>query len=72
MCKYIYESLSVEEIQGIEGLNNSFWYVSVTSPNKLQKSSHSPNKSQKSVVEVLFLLVSLAQEETHTIGTYID
>jgi len=75
LCVNIYECFSVEEIQGIEGLNNSFWNVSVAldhSPNKLQKSSHSPNKLQKSVVEVLFLLVSLAQEETHTIGTYID
>ena len=56
---------SLEEIQGIEGLSNSFWCIRVDdhcrhSPNKLQK-SHSPNKLQKSVVEVLFLSVSLAQ-----------
>jgi len=66
LCVNIYKSLLLEEIQDVEGLNNSFWNVSVDGL------SHSPNKLQKSVVEVLFLLVSLAQEETHTIGTYID
>ena len=62
----IYKSLLLEEIQGIEGLNNSFWNVSV------ERRSHSPKKLQKRVFEVLFLSVSLAQEETHIIGTYID
>jgi hypothetical protein len=66
LCVIIFKSLSLEEIQGIEGLNNSFWNVSV------ERRSHSPNNLQKSVVEVLFLSVSLVQEETHTIGTYID
>jgi len=66
LCVNIFKSLSLEEIEGIEGLNNSFWNVSV------ERRSHSPNNLQKSVVEVLFLSVSLAQEETHTIGTYID
>jgi Leucine-rich repeat (LRR) protein len=53
LCVNIYKSLLLEEIQGVEGLN-SFWNVSVWndnverrrhSPNKLQKSSHSPNNS---------------------------
>ncbi|KAJ6951308.1 TMV resistance protein N-like isoform X1 [Populus alba] len=61
------ESHLLEEIQGIEGLSNSFWYITVD-----DHRSHSPNKLQKSVVEVLFLSVSIAQEEAHTIGTYID
>ncbi|KAL3564709.1 hypothetical protein D5086_032755, partial [Populus alba] len=45
LCVNIYESLSLEEIQGIEGLNNSFWNVSVA------RRSHSPNKLQKNVAE---------------------
>jgi Leucine-rich repeat (LRR) protein len=54
-------SYSLEEIQGIEGLSNYLWYIGVHnhdshSPNKLP-----PNKLQKSVVEVLFLSISLAQ-----------
>jgi hypothetical protein len=65
LCVNIYESFLLEEIQGIEGLNNSFWNVSVAGHS-------SSNNLQKSIVEVLFLSVSLAQEETHTIGTYIN
>ena len=48
------ESHLLEEIQGIEGLNNNFWYI------RVDNHSHSSNKLQKSVVEVLFLSVSLA------------
>jgi len=48
------ESHSLEEIQGIEGQSNIFWYI------RVDCRSHSPNKLQKSVVEVLFLSVSLA------------
>jgi len=48
---------SLEEIQGIEGLSNNFWYISVHDDH-----NHSPNKLSKSVVEVLFLSVSLAQK----------
>jgi hypothetical protein len=55
---YLDESHSLEEIQGIEGLSNIFWYIGVDSR------EHSRNKLQKSVVEVLFLSVSLAQKET--------
>jgi len=44
------------EIQGIDSLSNSFWYV------RVDDRSHSPNKLPKSVVEVLFLSVSLAQK----------
>jgi hypothetical protein len=50
------ESHSLEEIQGIEGLSNSFWYI------RVDDRSHSPSKLPKSVVEVLFLSVSLAQK----------
>ncbi|XP_011013099.1 PREDICTED: TMV resistance protein N-like isoform X2 [Populus euphratica] len=39
------ESHSLEEIQGIDGLSNSFWYIHV------DDHRHSPNKLQKSVVE---------------------
>jgi len=46
----------LEEIQGIEGLSNSFWYI------RVDEVSHSPNKFSKSVVEVLFLSVFLAQK----------
>ena len=46
----------LEEIQGIEGLSNSYWHICV------EDRSHSPNKLPKSVVEVLFLSVSLAQK----------
>ncbi|XP_073262931.1 TMV resistance protein N-like [Populus alba] len=49
-------SHSLDEIQGIKGLRNSFWSICVDDHH-----SHSPNKLQKSVVEVLFLSVSLAQ-----------
>jgi len=59
LCVNIYESFSLEEIQGIEGLNNSFWNVSV------EGRSYSPNKLQKSVVEVLFLSVSCTKRNTH-------
>ncbi|KAJ7015617.1 disease resistance protein RUN1-like [Populus alba x Populus x berolinensis] len=44
---YLHESHSLEEIQGIEGLSNSFWYIYV------DDHRHSPNKLQKSVVEVM-------------------
>jgi Leucine-rich repeat (LRR) protein len=50
------ESHSLEEIQGIKGLSNIFWCIRVDDRNR------SPNKLQKSVVEVLFLSVSLAQK----------
>ena len=56
----------LEEIRGIEGQSNNFWSMYVIGL------SYSPNKLQKSVVEVLFFSVALVQEETHTIGTYID
>jgi Leucine-rich repeat (LRR) protein len=55
----LHGSHSLEEIQGIEGLSNSFWYINVDDVD--DHHSHSPNKLQKSVVEVLFLSVSLAQ-----------
>jgi len=57
---------SFEEIQGIEGQSNIFWYI------RVHDSSQLSNKLQKSFVEVLFLSVSFAQEETHTIDTCID
>ena len=56
LCIELKGSDLLEEIQGIEGLSNSFWYICVD-----DHRSHSPNKLQKSVVEVLFLSVSLAQ-----------
>jgi len=62
----LYNSNSFEEIQGIEGLSKCFWDLHVDNYN------HSLNKLQKNVIEVLFLSVSIAQEETHIIGTYID
>ncbi|XP_061944023.1 disease resistance protein RUN1-like [Populus nigra] len=37
----------LEEIQGIEGLSNSFWYIGV------DDRSHSPNKLPKSIVEAM-------------------
>ncbi|XP_061944116.1 disease resistance protein RUN1-like isoform X2 [Populus nigra] len=37
----------LEEIQGIEGLSNSFWYI------RVDEDSHSPNKFSKSVVEAM-------------------
>jgi hypothetical protein len=52
----LYKSHSLEEIQGIEGLSNNIWSLEVDT------SRHSPNKLQKSVVEVLFLSVYLAQK----------
>ncbi|KAJ6858006.1 TMV resistance protein N isoform X1 [Populus alba x Populus x berolinensis] len=42
------ESHLLEEIQGIEGLNNNFWYI------RVDNHSHSSNKLQKSVVEAMF------------------
>jgi Leucine-rich repeat (LRR) protein len=51
------QSYSLEEIQGIEGLSNSFWIIHVY--------NHSSNKLQKSVVEVLFLSASRSQNK-HT------
>ncbi|KAJ6858350.1 disease resistance protein RUN1-like [Populus alba x Populus x berolinensis] len=45
------ESHSLEEIQGIEGLSNSFWYIRVDN-NRIHR-RHSPNKLQKSVVEAM-------------------
>jgi len=56
----LHGSHSLEEIQGIEGLSNSIWSLEVDTT-----SGYSPNKLQKSVVEVPFLSVSFAQEETH-------
>nr|XP_034909758.1 disease resistance protein RUN1-like [Populus alba] len=47
LCVNVFECLSLKEIQDIEGLNNSFWNVSV------ERRSHSPNKLQKSVVEAM-------------------
>ncbi|XP_006385250.3 disease resistance protein RUN1 isoform X2 [Populus trichocarpa] len=44
---YLDESHSLEEIQGIEGLSNIFWYIGVDSR------EHSRNKLQKSVVEAM-------------------
>jgi len=62
----LYHCNLLEEIQDIEGLSNSFWYMYV------YDRSHSPNKLQKNIIEVLFLSFSLVQEETHIINTYID
>jgi hypothetical protein len=50
----LHESHSLEEIQGIEDQSNIFWYISV------EDRSYSPNKLQKSVVEVLFLSIFVA------------
>eukprot|EP00258_Populus_trichocarpa_P031685 XP_024447704.1 TMV resistance protein N isoform X4 [Populus trichocarpa] len=47
LCIQLGGSHSLEEIQGIESLSNSFWYVCVG------EHSHSPNKFQKSVVEAM-------------------
>ncbi|XP_061943859.1 disease resistance protein RUN1-like [Populus nigra] len=55
----LYDCHSLEEIQGIEGLSDIFWKIEVFNRR------HSPKKLQKSFVEVLFLSVSLTQEETH-------
>jgi len=55
----LYDCHLLEEIQGIEGLSDSFWKIEVF------KRKHSTKKLQKSFVEVLFLSVSLTQEETH-------
>ncbi|XP_061944118.1 disease resistance protein RPV1-like isoform X3 [Populus nigra] len=44
----LYNSHSLEEIQGIEGLNNSFWSLEVD-----RRSGHSPKKLQKSVFEAM-------------------
>jgi len=52
----LHKSHSIEEIQGIKGQSNIFLYIGV------EDRSHSPNKLQKSVFEVLFLSVSLAQK----------
>ncbi|XP_061944124.1 disease resistance protein RUN1-like isoform X2 [Populus nigra] len=41
------ESHSLEKIQGIEGLSNSFWYI------RVDDRSHSPSKLPKSVVEAM-------------------
>jgi len=62
---YLDESHSLEEIQGIEGLSNSFWYIVV------DDCSHSPNKLSKNVFEVLFLSVSLLHKNKHTQLTHI-
>jgi Leucine-rich repeat (LRR) protein len=56
----LYESHSLEEFQGIENLSNSFWIIDV------DDRSHSPSKLLKSVVEVLFLSVSLSHKKKHT------
>jgi hypothetical protein len=48
----LHESHSLEEIQGIEAQSNILWHIDV------DDHSHSPNKLQKSIVEVLFLSVS--------------
>jgi leucine-rich repeat protein SHOC2 len=56
---------SLEEIQDIKVQSNIFWNINV------DDRKHSPNKLQKIVFEVLFLSVSLAQEETHTIDICI-
>ena len=67
LCIELKGSDLLEEIQGIEGLSNSFWYICVDDHRSFwyicvdDHRSHSPNKLQKSVVEVLFLSVSLAQ-----------
>jgi len=57
---FLDESHSLEEFQDIEGLSNSLWYIVV------DDRSHSPSKLQKSVVEVLFLSVSLSHKKKHT------
>jgi Leucine-rich repeat (LRR) protein len=57
---FLDESHSLEEFQDIEGLSNSFWYI------RVDDRSHSPSKLQKSVVEVLFLSVSLSHKKKHT------
>ncbi|KAJ6947414.1 disease resistance protein RUN1-like [Populus alba x Populus x berolinensis] len=44
---YLDESHSLEEIQGIEGLSNSFLYI------RVDDHRHSPNKLQKSIVEAM-------------------
>jgi Leucine-rich repeat (LRR) protein len=57
---FLDESHLLEEFQDIEGLSNSFWYI------RVDDHSHSPSKLQKSVVEVLFLSVSLSHKKKHT------
>uniref|UniRef100_A0A2K1RA90 TIR domain-containing protein n=1 Tax=Populus trichocarpa TaxID=3694 RepID=A0A2K1RA90_POPTR len=54
------DSHSLEEFQGIEDLSNCFWYI------RVDDRSHSPSKLLKSVVEVLFLSVSLSHKKKHT------
>jgi Leucine-rich repeat (LRR) protein len=54
LCIGLEESHLLEEIQGIEGLSNSFWYIRVDDCN------HLPNILPRSFVKVLFLSVSLA------------
>jgi Leucine-rich repeat (LRR) protein len=54
------ESHLLEEFQGIEDLSNCFWYI------RVNDRRHSPSKLLKSVVEVLFLSVSLSHKKKHT------
>jgi len=54
------ESHSLEEFQGIEDLSKCFWYI------RVDDRSHSSSKLLKSVVEVLFLSVSLSHKKKHT------
>jgi Leucine-rich repeat (LRR) protein len=54
------ESHSLEEFQGIEDLSNCFWYI------RVDDRSHSPSKLLNSVVEVLFLSISLSHKKKHT------
>jgi Leucine-rich repeat (LRR) protein len=53
----LFGSHSFEEIQGIEGQSNILWNIHVH-----DRSQYSPNKLQKSVVEVLFLSASRSQK----------
>jgi len=55
------ESHSLEEIQGIEGLSNSFSIIY-----DVDNRNHSPSTLQKSVVEVLFLSIALSHKNKHT------
>jgi len=50
----------LEEFQGIEDLSNSFCYI------RVDDRSHSPSKLLKSVVDVLFLSVSLSHKKKRT------
>jgi len=53
----LFGSHSFEEIQGIEGQSNILWNIHVH-----DRCQYSPNKLQKSVVEVLFLSASRSQK----------